>query len=218
MNETRSLRSAAALAAAVFLLVTIAACAPAAEEDARLTADERPTAVVLNAPFPDRVPGAAEALQARLERRDVGVDPVAEHRARFLESRRNLVGEGAPSAAAGVARAVGADLAVGVAARTFERELIERRAGPRERVALQLEAFVIRADGGAPIRISSSRYRETGRLREAELPDVEEDPIVARLRDEALDELAPLVAEQLRGLLDPSGRLPARGIGGEGER
>lgn len=193
------------------LLLPLAGCLPAS------LSDDVPDAVVVNAPYPQRVPGAADVLLDRLREEDTGMDVVDSARARFLESRSGLVGRSAPRAAGGVAADIGADVAVGVAASLLERALEGSEEDPAERVTLRLEAFVVTADGEVWERMETRTQEGRRFLAEAELPDLDEDPLLASLRDDAVAELAPQVRDALRVLnAELTGERVGIGIGGDG--
>lgn len=198
------------LVAATLLLAGLAGCVPAS------LSDDVPDAVVLNAPYPERVPGAAEALLERLEGRDTGLEVVDSARARFLESRSGLVGQRASAEAGDLAGSIGADVAVGVSAARLERELRDGDGTPREHAVLRLQVFVVTRDGEVWDRFESSTYRGNRFLDEAELPPLDADRLVASLRDDALAELEPQVRTSLRSLnASLTGERVDVGIGGD---
>jgi hypothetical protein len=184
------------LALALSLLALAAAgCLPAALEDAT------PDAAVLGVPADALVPGAAGGLDARLRRLETGHDFVAASSLRFLEVRSGLVGSRAVPGAARVARRSGAELAVTIEAATLERELETWGASTYETAELQLEVALIRAEDAAVLaRITGPRASGEVRLDGDELPALADDPLIAELTEVGLDELAPVVARELRWL------------------
>lgn len=183
------------LALALCLALAAAGCLPAALQDAT------PDAAVLGVPADALVPGAADGLDDRLRDLPTGHDLVAAPGLRFLEVRSGMVGSRALPGAARVARTNGAEIAVTVEAATLQRDV--EAVGPRwlETAVLQLEVAIVRASDEAVLarhagpRASGERWLDTDRL-----PGLADDPLIASLRDEGLDALAPIVARALADL------------------
>lgn len=184
------------LPSALVLLLSLAGCLPAVLEDAT------PDAAVLAVPANEHIPGASDALHARLEELDTGHDLVGRAGVTFLEVRRGLVGSRIPAGAASVARTAGAEVAVTVGAARLDRELLRSGRAPRERVTLRLEAVLYRASDAAELaRLSGPRTTGERSLDEDDaLPPLSEDALVRELAARGVDHLAPRVADALRSL------------------
>lgn len=177
------------------LVVLAAGCLPSALQDAT------PDAAVLGVPADQRVPGAADGLDERLRAADTGFDFVSASTLRFLEVRRGLVGSRVGPGAARIARTNGAELAITIEPVTLTREV--ERTGQRyhERVELRLEVALVRSSDATELaRLAGPRLVGETRIDDETLPPLDEDPLVASLRDESLDDLAPRVARELRSL------------------
>lgn len=187
-------RSIATLA----LAAVLAACAPQAQPSEQ---GDPPLVAVINAPADDRVTALAGELESAVA--DVsGCCAFEFHFAppiRFQETHRNLFGSRAVPQSAALARNLGADIAVLASAPVFEREE-QVLDGEREiRGTVQLEAMVIDAGTeeilGTVVSTTFSGRRYVDE--QEQLPDVEEDPLMQRLLDDAVEDLAPHLAALL---------------------
>lgn len=193
------MRRFASLLLVVALAMWLSGCLPTTLDDAT------PDAVVIAVPANARVPAAADLLHDRLASLDTGHDLAPRAGAEFLEVRRGLVGGRVAAGAAGVARSLGAEIAVAIGATTFERELRSPERAPRERVVLRLEVVLVRAsDGDVLARVRGPRLVTERFLSDDALPPLDRDPLVRDLVERGVARLAPLVAEELR-LLAVSG-------------
>lgn len=177
------------------LVILAGGCLPSALQDAT------PDAAVLGVPANDLVPGAADLLDDRLRTTDTGVDFVSASTLRFLEVRSGLVGSRVRPGAARIARTNGAEVAVTIGPVTLTREVEEAGRRYRERVAMQLEVTIIRSSDATELtRLSGPHLVGERLIDEDTLPPLDEDRLVASLRDESVDALAPRVARELRHL------------------
>lgn len=177
------------------LIVLAAGCLPSALQDAT------PDAAVLGVPADALVPGAASGLDERLRAADTGFDFVSASTLRFLEVRRGLVGSRVGPGAARIARTNGADVAITIEPATLTREVENAGRLHRERVVMQLEvAFVRASDATELARLAGPPLVGEKLMDDETLPPLDEDPLVAALREESLDDLAPRVARELRSL------------------
>ena len=177
------------------LVILAAGCLPNALQDAT------PDAAVLGVPADELVPGAAGLLDDRLRAADTGFDFASASTLRFLEVRRGLVGSQVVPGAARIARTNGAEVAVTIGPETLTRELEENGRRYREQVEMRLEVTIVRAsDATVLARLAGPRLVGERLIDEDALPPLDADPLVASLRDESVDALAPRVARELRQL------------------
>jgi len=177
------------------LTVLAIGCLPSALQDAT------PDAAVLGVPAGELVPGAADGLHERLNAADTGFDFVPAATLRFLEVRSGLVGSQVRPGAARVARTNGAELAITIEPATLTRELDDAGRLRRERVVMRLEVAIVRSSDATELaRLAGPRLVGERLIDGEALPALNEDPLVASLRDESLGDLAPRVARELRTL------------------
>ncbi|MDZ7707722.1 MAG: hypothetical protein U5J97_07475 [Trueperaceae bacterium] len=177
------------------LVVLVVGCLPSALQDAT------PDAAVLGVPAGDRVPGAADGLHDRLAAADTGFDFVPASTLRFLEVRSGLVGSRVRPGAARIARTNGAELAITIGPATLTRELETAGRLHRERVVMRLEVAIVRSSDATELaRLAGPRLVGEKTIDDEALPPLDDDPLVASLREESLDALAPRVARELRTL------------------
>ncbi len=177
------------------LAILAAGCLPSALQDTT------PDVAVLGVPADELVPGAAGLLDDRLRAADTGFDFVSASTLRFLEVRRGLVGSQVVPGAARIARTNGAEIAITIGPDTLTRELEEIGRRYREQVDMRLEVTIVRAsDATVLARLAGPRLTGERLIDEDALPPLDEDPLVASLRDESVDDLAPRVARELRRL------------------
>jgi len=177
------------------LVILAAGCLPSELQDAT------PDAAVLGVPADDLVPGAAGQLDDRLRAADTGFDFVSASTLRFLEVRRGLVGSRVGPGAARIARTNGAEVAITIGPTTLTREVEDAGRLYRERVVMQLEVAIVRSSDATELaRLSGPRLVGETLIDEDALPPLGDDPLVASLRDESVDAVAPRVARELRHL------------------
>jgi len=177
------------------LVILAAGCLPSALQDAT------PDAAVLGVPADELVPGAAGRLDEGLRAADTGFDFASASTLRFLEVRQGLVGSQVVPGAARIARTNGAEIAITIGPETLTRELEEIGRRYREQVDMRLEVTIVRAsDATVLARLAGPRLVGERLTDEDTLPPLDEDPLVASLRDESVDDLAPRVARELRRL------------------
>ncbi len=177
------------------LVILAGGCLPSALQDAT------PDAAVLGVPADDLVPGAAGLLDERLRAADTGFDFASASTLRFLEVRRGLVGSRVGPGAARIARTNGAEVAITIGPATLTREVQDAGRLYRERVELQLDVAIVRSSDATELaRLSGPRLVGERLIDEDALPPLDEDTLVASLRDESVDDLAPRVARELRHL------------------
>lgn len=177
------------------LVILAGGCLPSALQDAT------PDAAVLGVPADDLVPGAAGLLDERLRAADTGFDFASASTLRFLEVRRGLVGSRVGPGAARIARTNGAEVAITIGPATLSREVQDAGRLYRERVELQLDVAIVRSSDATELARLSGPRLVGERLIDADtLPPLDEDTLVASLRDESVDDLAPRVARELRHL------------------
>lgn len=183
----------------ILLLLTLAACLPAPEEKPL-----QPVVALVNAPADQRVGTVADALQEEIARMEdccpfsfTRTQPV-----RFQETHRNMYGSRAPVSSAALARNLGAELAVMASAPRFERTVEESSAGTWVHGTVQLRAVVLSADRGDSLGgVGSLVFRARRPVGEDEaLPDIEDDPTMSALVEEAAADLAPHLAAVLSDL------------------
>lgn len=183
------------IAGALFVVVALAACAPAADES-------RPVVAIMNAPAEATAPGAAEAVQDRLQG-DLSrtFDMISSFTMRFLESHTDLFRDRAAPSAARIARDQSADLAVMIGAPVLEREVTLSRdeASRRIDVSVALEAQVVDPRTEAVVQTLRTRTHQGSRVEanDAPLPEASQDPTVAALVQEAAPELARSLTAEL---------------------
>ena len=177
------------------LVILAAGCLPSALQNAT------PDAAVLGVPADELVPGAAGLLDDRLRAADTGFDFASASTLRFLEVRRGLVGSQVVPGAARIARTNGAEVAITIGPETLTRELEDVGRLYREQVEMRLEVTIVRAsDATVLARLAGPRLVGERLIDEDTLPPLDADPLVASLRDESVDALAPRVARELRQL------------------
>lgn len=191
------------------LTLLLSACAPAVTGP-----DGGLSVAVLNAPGESRVPGAAEGVVAAAQGLPAccAFEFTRSAPLRFAETHGDIYGSRAPRQASIIARTHGAELAVMVSAPTLERQ-VEAARGSSQRVTitLQLRATVIDSATTETLATVASRVVSGARTarEDEQLPEVAQDPLTARLSQEAAVDLAP----HLLAVLDDLVREHAPGPG-----
>lgn len=187
------------VAAALLLLATLlSACAPSTQDDLGLQV------AMVNAPAGERVSFLADDLQqATISLPDCcRFDFTRPAPLRFQETHRDMFGSRAAPQAASIARNLGAEVAVMASAPRFER-IVESVNGSREiRGIVRLQATAIDAATGNALGSVGSLTFRRGRLQDATepLPELEEDPLMVALVEEAVEDLAPHLAALLEDI------------------
>lgn len=197
---SRRLRSplAAALVAAVALV--LGACAPAAAPQGEAKV------AVMNGPAQAVITGAAEAVQAELEKTpERGFSLASAFTMRFLESHNDLFHSRAAGSAARIARSEGADLAVMIGAPVLERvvTLSADEASRRVDVSVALEAQVVDATTDAIVQTLRTRTQQGSRVEanDLPLPEPSDDATVIALMQQAAPELSHSLLAELPYLI-----------------
>jgi hypothetical protein len=181
------------------LVALLGSCAPVATRQA-----EGPSVALINAPAEDRVSPAADALQPKVESVPgcCGFSFVRSRPVRFQETHRDFFGSRAAPSSAALARNLGAELAVMVGAPLFERTARNVDGAREVRGRVQFRATVVDADSGESLgTVGSLTFRDFRLVGEDEpLPELDEDPTMLALMDEALSDLAPHLAALLQDL------------------
>ena len=183
------------LCAFVLLLMVLPGCLPAPGAGGGVQV------ALVNAPAGERVPFLAEALQGQVEaqRGCCRFEFIRPAPLRFQETHRDMFGSRAAPAAASIARSLGAELAVMASAPRFERR-VERVSGGREvSGVVRLQATAIDAATGATLgSVGSLTYRGSRFEAAGEpLPEIDADPLMLALAEDALADLAPHLAALL---------------------
>lgn len=187
-------------AVAVVMLMVLASCAPTVQEDGSLQV------ALVNSPAEQRVSFLAGALQQA-----VGEVPsccdfgfVRPTPIRFQETHRDMYGSRAAPQSASLARNLGAEVAVMTSAPLFERTVESFEGGSEVSGVVQLQARAIDAETGESLgTVGSLTFRGSRQIDDNEpLPEVEEDPLMRALTEDAVADLAPHLAALIGDLAE----------------
>ncbi len=191
----------------LLLLFVLAACVPAVT-----TAEpDKPTVALINAPTELRVDVLADELELalRADPASAAYDFSRSFSVRFQETHRDMYRSRAPLQAAFIARVLGADYAVMIAAPLYEREvklLDFPFAGKRKiNITVELQAQIVDPETALVLASFRSPEIRTLRIESVDLPllSKEDDPDFERAREEALQDLAMPLATELAILVLP---------------
>lgn len=175
--------------------MVLTSCAPTAQDEAGFQV------ALVNAPADERVSFLADSLQQEtLDLPDCcAFDFIRPAPIRFQETHRNMFGSRAAPQSASLARNLGAEVAVMASAPRFERTVASVDSGREVRGVVQLRATAVDAETGETIGSVGSLTFRGSRLEDAgaPLPEVEEDPTMMALAEDAVDDLAPHLAALL---------------------
>ncbi|HLU81946.1 MAG TPA: hypothetical protein VKZ43_00970 [Trueperaceae bacterium] len=160
----------------------------------------------MNGPAQAVITGAAEAVQAELEKTpERGFSLASAFTMRFLESHNDLFHSRAAGSAARIARSEGADLAVMIGAPVLERvvTLSADEASRRVDVSVALEAQVVDATTDAIVQTLRTRTQQGSRVEanDLPLPEPSDDATVIALMQQAAPELSHSLLAELPYLI-----------------
>lgn len=186
---------AALFLAALTLLLT--ACAPTSAGEEEIS----PIVAIINAPAEARVSTLADSLERRI--REVpsccAFSFVRSQPVRFQETHRDMFGSRAVPQALSLAENLSARLAVMASAPRFERN-VETHGDHREVSGeVQVRAVLFDVETGERLATVGSLTFRGSRTADADgdLPEIEEDPIMQQLTEQAAEDLAPHLAAVL---------------------
>jgi hypothetical protein len=182
----------------IFLL--LGGCVPQLE-------DSGPSVALINAPAEGRITGLADKLEARLLNDGaLGYAFTSSSKIRFAETHRDMGGGRAPLQAAFIARTYGAELALMIGSPSYKREVFEFTLfkTPKRKIItqVQLEVVIIDPVTAEPRSTYSSQLYTAVRVEtiDGDLIEEQADPDLTSLIDKALDDIVPVVRQDLNTL------------------